>query len=190
MTDIGPLTPPLELPEAPEGAEVLLAVGDIGSCDGEADEAVAGLAERLPGTIALLGDTVYHGASAQDYANCFAPAWGPMRERLRPALGNHEYETDDAAGYFAYFADVAGEPGEGWYSYDLGSWHVVVLNSSCVTQVDCEPGSPQMEWLSRDLAGVEPDDCLLAYWHHPRWSSGRHGSVETVEPLWSARFRG
>lgn len=185
ITDIGPLTLPADLPEAPEGAEVLLAVGDIGSCQGEADEAVAELAGRLPGTIALLGDTVYPVGSPQDFASCFAPAWGPMRERLRPAIGNHEYETSGAAGYFGWFGDAAGEPGQGWYSYDLGAWHVVVFNSNCA-QVSCAPGSPQLEWLEVDLAASDAADCLLAYWHHPRWSSGRHGSTEAVEPLWSA----
>jgi hypothetical protein len=167
---------------APE-PEVLLAVGDIGSCDGTADEAVADLASRLPGTIAVLGDVVYEEGSPVEYRGCFEPAWGEMRSRMRPAAGNHEYRTDDAAGYFDYFGDAAGEPGRGWYSYDLGAWHVVVLNSNC-EQVQCGPGSPQVEWLRSDLASREASSCLLAYWHHPRWSSGRHGSSDIVDLFW------
>jgi hypothetical protein len=167
---------------APE-PEVLLAVGDIGSCDSQADEAVAALAKSLPGTIALLGDTVYEQGSSDEFARCFDRAWGPMRPRSRPAVGNHEYLTPNASGYFAYFGDAAGKAQQGWYSYKLGAWHVVVLNSNC-TLVDCGPHSPQVRWLREDLAG-NPSACLLAYWHHPRWSSGRHGSTADVDLFWS-----
>ena len=162
--------------------EVLLAVGDIGYCGGEADEAVADLASRLPGTIALLGDTVYDSGTPEEFASCFDPAWVPMRSRFRPAVGNHEYETDGAAGYFGYFGSAAGVVGEGWYSYEVGAWHVVVLNSNC-SQVECGDDSPQMAWLRQDLS-AHSSDCLLAYWHHPRWSSGRHGSAGFVDGFW------
>jgi hypothetical protein len=162
--------------------KTLVAVGDIGSCDSGADEAVADLAHRLGGTVASLGDTVYESGSDQEFAQCFDPAWGPMKSRIRPAVGNHEYETDGAAGYFDYFGSAAGKRGEGWYSYDYGGWHVVVLNSNCGV-VGCDPGSPQLQWLARDLARADPS-CLLAYWHHPRWSSGRHGSQAFVQPFW------
>ena len=111
--------------------EVLLAVGDVASCYSPADEAVADLASRLPGTIALLGDTAYESGTTEEYANCFDPAWGPMKSRIRPATGNHEYQTKDAKGYFDYFGTAAGPRDEGWYSYDLGAWHIVVLNSNC-----------------------------------------------------------
>jgi hypothetical protein len=164
--------------------EVLLAVGDIGSCESQADDAVAQLASRLDGTLALLGDTVYEEGTAQQYARCFDPSWGGMRSRYRPAVGNHEYLTRDAAGYFAYFGTSAGTAGEGWYSYQLGAWHVVVLNSNCAI-VGCGDRSSQMRWLQDDLA-ANPADCLLAYWHHPRWSSGRHGSSTSVDGFWQA----
>ena len=162
--------------------EVLLAVGDIATCNRETDEAVADLASRLPGTIALLGDVVYERGTPDEFAQCFDPAWGPMRSRLRPAPGNHEYETDDAAGYFDYFGSAAGSPGEGWYSFDVGAWHVVALNSNCQL-VGCGSDSPQLRWLREDLR-ENPSSCLLAYWHHARWSSGRHGSSADVDPLW------
>lgn len=166
-------------------AEVLVAVGDIGSCDGDADDAVANLVSRLRGTIAALGDIAYERGSSSDFAQCFDPDWGPMKERIRPTPGNHDYLTDDAAGYFDYFRRAAGTRGEGWYSYDLGAWHVVVLNSNC-TIVGCGPGSPQLDWLRADLSKADASgaSCLLAYWHHPRWSSGRHGSQAFVQPFW------
>lgn len=162
--------------------EVLLAVGDIGSCQGSADEVVAELASRLPGTIALLGDTAYDDGTAEEFAQCFDPAWGPLLDRMRPTPGNHDFLTEGAAGYFDYFGSSAGEAGRGWYSYDLGAWHMVVLNSNCEI-VGCGSGSPQVTWLRFDLA-VHPSECLLAYWHHPRWSSGRHGSSTSVDTFW------
>jgi alkaline phosphatase len=175
--------PPSDASGSPQPEpEVLLAVADIGSCDGGADDAVAVLASRLPGTIALMGDLAYEDGSHQQFARCFDPAWGPMRERLRPVLGNHELRTEGADGYFDYFGAAAGEPGRGWYSYDLGAWHVVALNSNCEF-VSCSSGSAQVSWLRQDLAD-HPSDCLLAYWHHPRWSSGKHGSQPQVEQFW------
>ena len=171
----------IPLPSVEPGATILLAVGDIGSCDGGADEAVASLASRLPGTMALLGDIAYPDGSPNDYADCFDPAWGPMRTRLRPTPGNHEYQTTDAAGYFSYFGAAAGTPGEGWYSYDLGAWHVVVLNSNCEF-VGCEEDSAQYAWLQADLR-AHPATCTLAYWHHPRNSSGRHGDDPRTDTL-------
>jgi 3',5'-cyclic AMP phosphodiesterase CpdA len=164
---------------------VLLAVGDISTCDRQDDEAVAALASRLPGTIALLGDLAYDDATTAEFRDCFAPAWSPMQERLRPAPGNHEYLSPNAAPYFEFFGAAAGTPGEGWYSYDLGTWHLIALNSNCDSIGGCDAGSPQLDWLEADLA-AHPTDCLLAYWHQARYSSGLHGSSEETEPLWAA----
>jgi hypothetical protein len=176
---------PGPLPTFATGVTTLLAVGDIGSCNGDADEAVAGLAARLPGTIALLGDIVYENGAPSDYAACFDPAWGGLRSRIRPAPGNHDYQTTDASGYFSYFGASAGTPGEGWYSYELGAWHVIVLNSNCDAVGGCGAGSPQLVWLEADLR-ANPVACTLAYWHHPLVSSGRHGSDTRTGPLWRA----
>ena len=172
-------------PSVEPRATVLLAVGDIGFCDGSADEAVASLAARLPGAIALLGDIAYPDGSAVDYAACFHPAWGPMLDRIRPAPGNHDYQTTDASGYFSEFGAAAGAPGEGWYSYELGAWHVVVLNSNCDLVGGCGEGSPQLAWLEADLR-LHPATCTLAYWHHPRYSSGHHGDQAFMDPPWDA----
>jgi len=179
---------PATLPSPPANAEVLLAVGDIGSCSGEADEAVATLASRLPGRIAVLGDIAYPNGTTQNFESCFEPAWGPMRPRMHPTPGNHEYDTQGASPYFSWFGDSAGEPGHGWYSFDLGAWHVVSLNSNCPVVGGCGEGSPQLQWLEADLA-AHPSDCLLAFWHHPRFSSGRHGTGLQTDALWIALVR-
>jgi hypothetical protein len=188
LLDTGPLNLP-GVPDAPAaGEEVLLAVGDIGFCEHQADDRVAELAAGLPGTIAMLGDNVYPQATAQVLRDCLQPAWGPMRDRIRPILGNHEYVGGSADAHFAFFGDAAGEPGKGWYSYSLGDWHVVALNSNlCLTDAGCGPGTDQYDWLEEDVreADVADASCLLAYWHHPLLSSGRHGGVPEVRPLWS-----
>ena len=177
--------PGIPLPSVDPSATILLAVGDIGYCGGTQDEAVAKLAKSLPGTIALLGDIAYENGSALDYQRCFDPAWRPLMPRIRPAAGNHEYQTADASAYFAEFGASAGTPGEGWYSYDLHAWHVVVLNSSCEAVGGCGAGSPQLKWLQADLL-AHPAACTVAYWHHPRYSSGRHGDNPVTAALWSA----
>ena len=182
------LDQPATLPSPPANTEVLLAVGDIGFCSGEADEAVANLASRLPGSIAVLGDIAYPGGSEENYESCFEPAWGPMRSRMHPTPGNHEYDVRDASPYYNWFGAAAGAPGEGWYSFDLGGWHVVSLNSNCAFVGGCREGSAQLEWLQDDLA-AHPSDCLLAFWHHPRYSSGRHGSLRQTEELWVTLVR-
>jgi hypothetical protein len=185
--------PSIELPSLPIGspgataspqqAATLIAAGDIASCRLDGDSATATLLDRLPGTIAALGDTAYESGTPREFSNCYEPTWGRHRDRTRPAIGNHEYGTDDGRGYFEYFGLAAGKGGEGWYSYELGEWHVVVLNSNC-GRVSCERGSPQLEWLEADLAASDAR-CTLAYWHHPRFSSGTHGSSPKLQPFWA-----
>lgn len=177
------------MPSGWAGVAILLAVGDIAYCDSNSDELVGELAGRLPGTIALLGDNAYPRGSANDYANCFNPTWGGFLDRIRPVPGNHEYETKEAASYFAYFGARVGRIGEGWYSYDVGAWHLIALNSECDAIGGCGSGSPQLAWLVQDLASSgasRPGACTLAYWHHPRYSSGRHGDDDMTEGLWQA----
>lgn len=164
----------------------LIAAGDIAACDREGDSQTAALIAGLDGTVATLGDNVYPAGSDETFAQCYDPAWGAFLDRTRPALGNHDLQADAGAAYFRYFGARAGTPGGGWYSYDIGDWHVVVLNTNCEL-IGCGSGSSQLEWLLADLAASDAD-CTLAYGHHPRFSSGPHGDYAPVAPLWDALF--
>jgi 3',5'-cyclic AMP phosphodiesterase CpdA len=161
----------------------LIAAGDVASCRSSGDEATAAIVALIPGTVAVLGDAVYERGTAQEFRDCYS--WGRFRGRTRAALGNHEYGTGNADAAIAYFQ----LPRRGYYSYDLGAWHVVVLNSNCRPAAGCEPGSPQQRWLQADLAG-DASVCTLAYWHHPRFSSGLHGSDRSMAPLWQTLAAG
>jgi alkaline phosphatase len=179
---------PAAAPKVKLGTIDLLAAGDIAQCDSTGDEATARLAAKYPKVpIAAVGDLAYPAGTAADFARCYQPSWGKVDARVRPAAGNHEYGTGVATDYFARYGARAGAPGRGWYSYDLKSWHVVVLNSNCalVPGGGCAAGSEQERWLRADLA-AHPARCTLAYWHHPRRSSGLHGDNPVVEPLWQA----
>jgi archaeosine-15-forming tRNA-guanine transglycosylase len=163
----------------------LLAAGDIARCDTSGDEATAALLDRLPGTVAPLGDTAYYDGSATAFANCYDPSWGRHQARSRPVLGNHEYDTGSAQPYFDFFG-AAGDPDKGYYSYDLGSWHVIALNTECGKIGGCEAGSPQEQWLRQDLA-ASTASCTVAYFHRPRFSSGgEHGGQLQSADLWRA----
>lgn len=180
---------PMAAQPAPRGAPVkLLAAGDVASCDSSGDEQTANLLDKLPGTIAGLGDLVYDDGTAEEFANCYGPTWGRHKARTRPAPGNHEYNSDGAEGYYDYFGAAAGDPSRGYYSYQLGSWHVVALNSNCSDIGGCGRTSPQGRWLAEDLA-ANPSFCTLAYWHHPRFSSSEnHGSSTATRDLWAILY--
>jgi hypothetical protein len=159
---------------------MILAAGDISNCATSADEATANLVEQLAGTVASLGDSRY------GRAKCYDESWGPLRERIRPAMGNHDLEQ--GSWYHTYFGAEAGPVGKGYYSYDVGAWHVVVLNSNC-REVGCGPDSTQTRWLVDDLAG-HPSRCTLAYWHHPRWSSDKaYGNDSDSAAFWDALYQ-
>jgi hypothetical protein len=180
--------PPVTMtPATPAAPATLVAAGDVASCDSSGDEATARLVDRIPGAVAALGDTAYPDGSTSDFDRCYAPSWGRFKDRTRPAPGNHEYQTRGAAGYFRYFGAAAGDPRRGYYSYDLGSWHIVVLNSNCWV-AGCGRGSGQERWLRADLR-ASPRRCTLAYWHHPLFTSGaNHGPETTVRPLFQALY--
>jgi hypothetical protein len=170
-------------PIAPGRDAVLLAAGDIADCKSKGQQATAAVVSAQPVTpIVALGDLAYDHGSIDDFRNCFDPAWGLFKGHLRPALGNHEYETINADGYFTEFPVGVGEKGKGWYSWDLRSWHLIALNSNCYN-TGCAADSEQGQWLKADLA-AHPAQCTIAYWHHPRFSSGLHGSQVQVDPLW------
>jgi hypothetical protein len=135
-----------------------------------------------PDVVAALGDLQYERGAATSFASSWKSSWGALEPKVRPAVGNHEYGTPGAAGYWAYWGSKAGQASKGWYSYAVGSWHVVVLNSNC-SAVGCDEGSEQMRWLKSDLADHRAR-CTLAYWHHPRYTSGLHGPDTSVDPLW------
>ncbi|MCZ7570519.1 MAG: metallophosphoesterase [Ardenticatenaceae bacterium] len=166
---------------------MLIGAGDIAGCSSTGDEATAALLDQIPGTVFTTGDNVYSSGTAKQFANCYDPSWGRHRARTRPAPGNHDYGTAGAAGYFDYFGPLAGEPDKGYYSYDLGAWHIVVLNSNCSAIGGCAAGSPQEQWLRADLA-AHPAACTLAYWHHPLFSSGLHGNSPSMQAIWEALY--
>ena len=115
--------------------------------------------------------------------SCFNPSWGRHLGKIRPAPGNHDYETGYGEDYFSYFGDAAGNPDEGYYSYEMGAWHIIVLNSNCLSIDGCGPSSPQISWLKKDLES-HPNLCTLAYWHHARWSSGYYGDADWLDTFW------
>ncbi|MGI9605612.1 MAG: Ig-like domain-containing protein [Acidimicrobiales bacterium] len=150
-------------------ANVLVGAGDIAS-DVPEDAATAALLDSIPGTVITLGDNAYSDGTAAEFNAFYDPTWGRHKSRTRPSVGNHDYHTPGAAGYFGYFGSAAGDPATGYYSYDVGSWHVVVLNSNCAEVGGCGALDPQGQWLAADLA-ANPVDCTAAYWHHPLFTS-------------------
>jgi acid phosphatase type 7 len=183
-------------PPGPPPGEVIVAAGDIASCSDTADEATTRLVGSIDGaTVLTLGDEAYPDGTAQDFEECYEPTWGQFKERTRPSPGNHEYETEGASAYFDYFGKMAGDPDEGYYSYDLGAWHIVALNSNCgegecgVGEIRCGFGSPEGRWLQEDLAANDEQKCTLAYFHHPLFTSGSYRpGIERVERLWEILY--
>jgi hypothetical protein len=171
---------PAQLPvPAPLPDEVFVGAGDIAQCGGGHSEATAILLDRIPGTVFTVGDNVYPRGTAENYANCYGPTWGRHKNRTYPTIGNHDLQEASGAPYFAYFGANAGPAGLGYYSVDLGAWHVVSLNS----QIAAGPGSAQYEWLKADLA-VSTAACTLAMWHHPLFSSGTNGNQPQMRDVW------
>lgn len=188
----GPSPAPSPLPAQPPAPAVPTAVappaffvgaGDIADCRVPGSGMTANLLDSLPGTVFTLGDNAYPNGSAEDFAKCYGPTWGRHRGRTRPSPGNHEYRTAGAAPYFDYFGAAAGPAGRGYYSFDLGTWHVVSLNS----EIDTKPGSAQVSWLRQDLS-QNGAGCTIAYWHKALVSSGPHGGVESVRHLWRVLY--
>jgi hypothetical protein len=174
---------------------VIAAAGDI-SCLGSKPITATTCHQRAvsdqilglnPDAVLTLGDTQYQeGTLAQFNApGAFNDTYGRFKPIIRPAVGNHEYQaSSSAAGYSDYFGAQAGPAGQLWYSYDLGTWHLIVLNSMCAKVGGCSPTSPQGRWLQADLA-AHPNQCTLAYWHHPRFTSGQHGDLYTFGAMWN-----
>jgi Calcineurin-like phosphoesterase len=174
-------------PPRPPSGKVIVAAGDIADCLSDGDEATARLVGGIKGTVLTLGDNAYEDGTAQNFEECYEPSWGQFKERTRPIPGNHDYETEGASAYFHYFGKAAGDPSKGYYSYDLGQWHIVALNSNC-EDVGCKTSSPQLRWLEADLA-KDANTCTLAYFHYPLFSSGKYRpGIREVKPLWDALY--
>jgi acid phosphatase type 7 len=162
---------------------ILIGAGDIAKCDSPGDEATAALiAPKLKNplvTVFTLGDNVYEYGTTEEWRRCYGPSWGKFRDRTRPSIGNHDAYSNNGAGYYQYFGAVAGPAGLGYYSYDVGRWHIVVVNSNQPPQ----PGDAQYTWLEADLRR-QTSLCQLVMWHHPRFSSGIHGNDQRFRRLW------
>jgi acid phosphatase type 7 len=175
---------------AEEKTAVLVGAGDIADCsDISGAEATAKLIEAIPGTVMAIGDLAYPDGSRENFT-CYDKTWGRFKSRTRPSVGNHEFHSAGATFYFEYFGAAAGDPKDGYYSYELGNWHVVVLNSECKEVGGCQAGSRQERWLRADLAS-HPSACAVAYFHKPLFSSGAaHGNDLELKPLWDALYDG
>ena len=167
----------------------LVGAGDIVGCsDLSGAEATAKLIDAIPGTVFAGGDLAYQRGTYEEFQKCYGPTWGRFKARTRPTPGNHEYNGAPATGYFRYWDGSAGDPGKGYYSYDLGAWHIVVLNTNCESKElgGCAEGSPEESWLKADLA-AHPSVCTLAYGHHALFSSGlfaKHAEHPELRAFW------
>jgi acid phosphatase type 7 len=170
---------------ADENPAVLVGAGDIADCaDLSGAEATAKLLDAIPGTVFTAGDNAYEEGTAEQFAKCYGPTWGRHKNRTRPSVGNHEFHSGGATPYFDYFGANAGDPKLGYYSYDLGAWHIIVLNSECAQVGGCNQGSSEEKWLRAEVKH-HPAACTLAYWHKPLFSSGaKHGNDPEMKPFW------
>jgi hypothetical protein len=162
---------------------VLVGAGDIGLCGSAGAEATARLLDNIPGTVFTSGDNAYPSGRLADFQNCYHPSWGRHLGRTRPVPGNHEYQTAGASGYFSYFGAQAGPGALGYYSYRVGPWLILALNS----EMDIQPESSQIEWMRRELANAGTP-CTAAVFHRPRFSSGPNGDNPDVRELWRVLY--
>lgn len=189
-----PCPTPSPVAAAAGSAVTVVAVGDVADCSGGRQADVAAVVDRIqPAALLALGDLAYPNGSVDDFLDCYGPSFGRFRGITHPVPGNHEYHTPHAGAYYAYFCDAAGAPFEGYHSFELGSWHVVALNSNCGGDLDvpaevasefggCGAGSPQARWLASDLE-AHPSRCTLALWHHPLRSSSSEGGTHEMADL-------
>jgi hypothetical protein len=187
ITEPPPVPPPAP-PPAPQPV-VLVGAADIATCSSPATAATARVLDTIAGTVFTAGDNL--ADTTATYSGCFAPYWGRHKDRLYAALGNRDYDRNQANDAFDYFGDRAGPRGLGYYSFDLGKWHVVVLNTSGF--VDMSPTSAQLAWLRADLAAPRNGQnntaqCTLAVFHKRRFYQGTWGKAESIKPIWDALY--
>src|SRR6266550_974683 len=171
---------------AGSGPVTLVGAGNIAVCGQRGAAATALLLDSIPGTVFAAGDAAYDKGTLTQYNTCYGVTWGRQKARTQPAPGDLDYKTANASGYFGYFGAAAGDPKQGYYSYDAGAWHVVVLNSGSPSLVPTTATSPQVQWLRADLA-AHPAHCTLAYWHHPLFDSKDNPNAN-IRPLWDALY--
>jgi len=178
-------------PSASSGAgaadPVILAAGDIADCTTDDDEATARLLDGVAGTVVALGDIALPNGSAAIYRDCYMPTWGRHLSRTRPTPGERDWATPHLAGYLGVFGPGATTDGHPWYSFDIGTWHAIVLDSDCGNVAGCGPDSAQGRWLATDLVSSHAR-CTIAIWHRPRFSSGQSGDDPAVAPFWDALY--
>ena len=171
------------LPDTFEVRGVLFGAGDIGRCSSTGHDQTAKLLDEIPGVVFTLGDNAYPDGTAVQLAECYGRSWGRHRARTRPTIGNHDVRTADAGPYHDYFGEAAGPRGKGYYSYDVGGWHVIALNSV----ISVGRWSAQLAWLRSDLESTSAP-CAVAYWHEARFSSGEHGSSSRMRAVWNVLY--
>jgi len=181
---------PPEAPAAPSAEDgiVFIGAGDIANCDpplnGSGARATAAIIDRYPTAVVFTtGDHAYQHGAAKEFADCYGPTWGRFKDRTHPAVGNHDLITANGKPYWDYFGESAGPRDKGYYSYEVGTWHVIALNSA----IDARKGGDQMRWLQDDL-GKHKADCVLAYWHIARYSSCAHGSDPLMADAWKILY--
>lgn len=165
-------------------AEYLIGAGDIGHCRYMDSARTAALLDEMEGTVITIGDNAYESGKAEEFAQCYEPTWGRFKPRTRAGVGNHDYYLPGAFGYFDYFGPAAGVERTGYYSYDLGSWHILSLNTS----VNARTGSAQWNWVREDLARNQKP-CTLAYWHYPLFNSGYDGNMPHMRDVWDLLYQ-
>jgi Calcineurin-like phosphoesterase len=162
---------------------VIAGAGDIAASNLNAERTAKLLDEIQPDVVYTTGDNAYPSGAAADYARFYEPTWGRHKAITRPTPGNHDYQQSGAGPYFDYFGPLAGDRASGYYAYTLGSWRLYALNSN----IPMKAGSPQETWLREDLAANRPA-CVLAYWHHPRFSAGKYHDDDKSDAIWRALY--
>lgn len=171
----------------PPAPVTIVAAGDIGQCfnapaTASGAKKTAALVGAQDALVLTLGDHAYENGTPSEFASCFHPTWGAFKDRIHPTPGNHDYYTAGAEGYFGYFGAQAGPNRRGYYSFDVGGWHFISLNSLA----DVSAQSDQYQWLKSDLAN-STSTCTIAYWHYPAFNSGGvYGSVMAMRPFFDA----
>jgi hypothetical protein len=192
-TPVVPTPTPIDPTQPPIGTsvpQIFVGAGDIGwNQSNGGQELTAKLIESIGGTVFTAGDNAYLEGTAQNYADYYDRSWGRVgiRSRTRPVPGNHEYDNHpDMAGYFGYFGTAFAGPPPGYYSFPVGDWHIIMLNSSIA---DKPAGAAQEAWLQNDLSlPANVTKCTLAVFHFPLFTSGQNGPVTSVRRLWQILY--